>query len=245
MSIKFIPMYTQCGRSVNTLKGYAKKLKKTNPNLSHIAALNTIARKYGYSDWNEIINRKNIFRDYFFAILYQDKGFEPVKNCYIKYIKDNNKLDSSDSFREFIVHQFSVIEKVSLIDPETAKKNVENNDYLPDLNDLLMNYGHESLLPQNLTDYLLNILIDEYYVSEKISGFLFVILAILSYEQNTYEIILSIEDLYEHMELYYIALEMEYINRRKVIVFERPTIDNLFDPNRSISFEFMPEEKPE
>ncbi|MBO1273665.1 hypothetical protein J3L11_18720 [Shewanella sp. 4t3-1-2LB] len=156
MNYKYTPRFTPCARSIQVLKGEASTIKKSTESMSHRDSLDSVAKLYGYSNWNEIINSKNPFRDKFFAEMYSRKGKSTWKDIYKNYLKTKELTDCADSFRMFVVEHYKSFEKLGINNIARTGTRIDDDVLLQELVDHLQAKSIAGFLPQNLPSYLLN-----------------------------------------------------------------------------------------
>jgi hypothetical protein len=94
--------------------------------------------------------------------------------------------------------------------------------------------GPKALLPQNLPNKWLDILLEEAdsleYEDSEIhpSGLLLSVLNILQYQLNSTEVTIATEILFDNIQKYILALAAEKVTRVTEISIEPPTLDNIF-----------------
>ena len=127
----------------------------------------------------------------------------------------------------------------------------KTNNYLDKLHRHIKKYGTKGLLPQNLTDELLNKMnleadaIDEERTEETPSSTL--LMTILNLENDckmskTIEIKIAPERLMEYFSLYITTLRLEDMRRKKDIEVSDeflPTLKNIFDKNRTMGIRWL------
>lgn len=105
--------------------------------------------------------------------------------------------------------------------------------------------GAEAVLPQNLTEDLLNFISEEAntfmlggYSVSCVSCIKFCVLGILCYQKKSGEFEVKIDELERFMALYATAISCEKITRYTYFEIERPTLDNILDENHQFEIPF-------
>lgn len=116
------------------------------------------------------------------------------------------------------------------------------NDYLDSFIEEVVNKGLEALLPQNLTDKWLDILLDE--SNQLLEGepeqgpptnLLLAVIKLLSHHKgNPDKFEISDKELFDYIEKYTIALSAEEITRKTDMSIEPPTLNNVLSDDRKI-----------
>jgi hypothetical protein len=111
--------------------------------------------------------------------------------------------------------------------------------------DEVVNKGAEAVLPQNLPDMWLSLLLYEAESfqagGDNLAGLLASVLRILDYQQGGAfrrdgKMEVEREELFKCMSYYAGCLAVEEIHRRTDIHGEPPTLENIFDANRALHF---------
>ena len=111
----------------------------------------------------------------------------------------------------------------------------------------VLSQGVEALLPQHLPDHWLDHLLvegDAYLDQQEsvsMSTLLLTVLALVDYQQGDASgasgvITLPLDDLDEYLTLYVLCLGIEKVRRSTDISGEAPTLENIFDGDRVVSF---------
>jgi hypothetical protein len=109
-----------------------------------------------------------------------------------------------------------------------------SEDYILHFVKEVVDRGPKALLPQNLSDKWLNILLREADSLESEdsgihpSGLLLSVLNILQYQLNSSEVTIATEALFDNIQKYSLALAAEQVTRATEISIEPPTLDNIF-----------------
>lgn len=252
------PKYTTNGFRIDDLLQEATNYYQSKKNISVEEALDAIAKKYGYSDWNEIMEGGFYpIRDDFFDRYFQEKNArKEIDDLYQDYLKERNKKDSPETHRNYVLLEYEKFKRLGLNKLIYTHIDITPDELLQKIDSHFEKFGIKGFLPQNLSNDILEGLIINYkrafdiaknidtedsQEDKKIGCHAHPLLKCTLYlllHRGT-EITLDEEELYSFTESYLIHLNNEWVSRLSEIQFSKPTLDDIFDQTKPISIKII------
>lgn len=232
-----IPRYTSNGFSHSCLIKRAKEYRNsTKSKLSLNQAKNKIAQDINFKNWRAIEKEpRNQTRDIFYHDAFSDR--KSYYDEYEQYLKDSGTEQSIQAYRDFVVKKFQ--------QGSFKNKNKNDDSLLQEIIDRLQSFGPDSLLPQNLPDYLFIKVRDSFESlslennEESLVPTQIIILlngAIEAQKNPTWngKVTLSEEAFIAQIDSYLIHLSLEHFKRSLGLEYTSPTLSDLFNPEHQM-----------
>ena len=181
----------------------------------------------------------------------------------LTYLRNKNITNSLKNYREFLIHQYKIIESTYNHSPRVQTKKITIESAAKEFYTRLHDQGPESLLPQHMPDYLLQpfkkILSEWIYDADKFEenadsdshhmlkllfegvATLMATKVLLKNPSHPNKFEFSPQEVCESMVTYHLQLELESIRRKTNINITRPSLENVLDPNSELIVN-LPEE---
>lgn len=251
------PRFTACGRSINKLRNDAKSLKK-QLGITLRQSLDKIASDIKYSNWDELINQKpDARRDKYFKGMYDTRETQIMSSMYMQFLSKKSLPDNSDNYREFICIQWSISQKILGTPAElTSGLPINAQNFLNNLIQLYASQGAKSLLPQNMTNQMLEASVIGARIYnrkfEDINGdvsdeckkifmdsVMLCVHSIMSHQSNNNHDF-SVNEYHKNIIAYYRLCDLEWLSRSTRVKFELPTIDTIFTKDAMLKLTVPP-----
>lgn len=247
--------YTSNGFRLKNLKIRAKTIAKER-NLSHRQSLDYVAKKAGFTCWNNLINEDvEPERKEFFRYAFKEKG--AFQELFETYCSARSVQKSHDTYREFVVHQFELHQKGRREEKRnySCHKTIVIDGFIKEWSARLEMFGTEALLPQNIPDYLLfpalghlrNLFGSSVFsVNEPIEvgsdeayGLRVIMDSVVRLIQHnrgdkTEAVDISNDEISDALECYYLHLMLESAKRTYQLKIESLTLNNILDRNATL-----------
>ena len=247
--------YTANGYSHKSLRDKAKKFRKNNPNIKSLQqAKNTVAQQIAYSNWKRIESEKiDKKRDSFYREAFSNNN--KYKPLYEEHLKRSSKEPSMSEYRMFLVKYYENVE-ANKTEGEHVIKLYPVESILKEIISRIEAHGVESILPQNLPNYLFEPIIQYFYtfLDDDESGEYEedeeasmvpnqIIILLLGAQENIkntsfdgkFEITLDV--LINNIKTYYLYLNFEQYSRVMGFKYTKPTLENIFDTGTSLEID--------
>ncbi len=233
--MKDYKQYTFWGKSIARIKNAAKLLAKKE-GIRFTDALDIKAREEGCENWVHLMSLVSFEKSCYYNIIYSLKNDPIIKKEYDKFLSESKLNDCSKSYSLFANTYFNL--------SKLAKRgNFNSNDeeLILAVSPLIFS-GPRALLPKELPDKVLFMLIDSYVslfdenIAEPRNPKELINIVILLGGNLKY---LNAKKLQFQVKKYYFLLVMEDITRNTEFkILSNVDIDNIFDDNLKFTLSF-------
>jgi hypothetical protein len=252
--------FTSTGHSIRLLKQRASALK-TERGCTHNEALDEVARLIGYPNWMAAMSEPaDADRDEFFGRSYERN--DRNRPDYREFLTEWSLDDSADAFRKFLVEDYARFKALGFHRYRLDRDAGDPDELLECLKKAVDLHGPEALLPQRLSDELLERLIGHARLArvylEHVTGpplpptgnldpIVYCVIHIIHQQKRRRHprasaLRVKLREAMVATETYHMRLELEFLSRRTKVRCDQPTLESVLVPPEAVAFWVSSEE---